>query len=100
MSDEGLLLGYNVFRGSKKPVRLGHEDRRRHMYAVGQTGTGKSTFLENLAIQDMINGEGFAFIDPHGDTAENLANVLKERTEDVIYFCPADMEYPLGLKHI
>jgi hypothetical protein len=98
MSDEGLLLGYNVFRGSKKPVRLGHEDRRRHMYAVGQTGTGKSTFLENLAIQDMINGEGFAFIDPHGDTAENLlANVPKERTEDVIYFCPADMEYPLGL---
>ncbi len=98
MMDEGLLLGYNLFRGAKKPVRLGFEDRRRHMYAVGQTGTGKSTFLENLAMQDMINGEGFAFIDPHGDTAERLlANVPKERTEDVIYFCPADMDYPLGL---
>lgn len=98
MMDEGLLLGYNLFRGVKKPVRLGFEDRRRHMYAVGQTGTGKSTFLENLAMQDMINGEGFAFIDPHGDTAEKLlANVPKERTEDVIYFCPADMDYPLGL---
>lgn len=98
MPDEGLLLGYNVFRGSKKPIRLSFEDRRRHMYAVGQTGTGKSTFLENLAVQDMMNGDGFAFIDPHGDTAEKLlAMVPKERTEDVMYFCPADMEYPLGL---
>ncbi len=65
---------------------------------VGQTGTGKSTFLENLALQDMLNGEGFAFIDPHGDTAEKLLSMVpKERTEDVIYFCPADMDYPLGL---
>lgn len=98
MPDEGLLLGYNVFRGVKKPVRLALGDRQRHMYAVGQTGTGKSTFLENLALQDMINGDGFAFIDPHGDTAEKiLAMVPKERTEDVIYFSPADMEYPMGL---
>jgi len=60
--------------------------------------TGKSTFLENLALQDMIKGNGFAFVDPHGDTAENLlAMVPKERTEDVIYFCPADMEFPMGL---
>ena len=98
MPDEGLLLGYNLFRGVKKPVRLALGDRQRHMYAVGQTGTGKSTFLENLALQDMINGDGFAFIDPHGDTAEKiLAMVPKERTEDVIYFSPADMEYPMGL---
>lgn len=96
--DEGLLLGYNIFRGVKKPIRVGLEDRRRHIYAVGQTGTGKSTFLENLALQDMLNGDGFAFIDPHGDTAERLlAMVPKERTEDVTYFCPADMEYPMGL---
>jgi hypothetical protein len=68
------------------------------MYAVGQTGTGKSTFLENLALQDMMSGGGFAFVDPHGDTAENLlAMVPKERTEDVIYFCPAEMDYPMGL---
>lgn len=96
--EKGLLLGYNIFRGVKKPIRLGDVDRQRHMYAVGQTGTGKSTFLENLALQDMLNGNGFAFVDPHGDTAERLlAMVPKERTEDIIYFCPADMDYPMGL---
>lgn len=94
----GLLLGYNVFRGTKKPIRLSDSDRQRHMYVVGQTGTGKSVFLENLALQDMINGNGFAFIDPHGDTAEKLLSMVpKERAEDVIYFCPADSDYPLGL---
>ncbi len=96
--DEGLLLGYNVFRGIKKPIRVALNDRRRHMYAVGQTGTGKSTFLENLALQDMLNGDGFAFVDPHGDSVEKLlALVPKERTEDIVYFCPAEMDYPLGL---
>lgn len=96
--EKGLLLGYNMFRGAKKAIRLADQDRARHMYVVGQTGTGKSTFLENLALQDMLEGKGFAFVDPHGDTAEKLlAMVPKERTEDVIYFCPADMDYPLGL---
>jgi hypothetical protein len=96
--DKGLLLGYNLFRGVKKPIRLAIGDRQRHMYTVGQTGTGKSTYLENLALQDMMNGDGFAFVDPHGDTAEKLlAMVPRERTEDVIYFCPADMDYPMGL---
>lgn len=98
MPDDGLLLGYNIFRGAKKAIRLDLEDRRRHMYVVGQTGVGKSVFLENLALQDMLNGDGFAFIDPHGDTAERLlAMVPRERTEDVIYFCPAETDYPLGL---
>jgi hypothetical protein len=98
MPDDGLLLGYNVFRGVKKAIRLAIQDRQRHMYVVGQTGTGKSTFLENLALQDMLSGNGFAFVDPHGDTAEKLLSMVpKERTEDVIYFCPADMEYPMGL---
>ncbi|HSW79151.1 MAG TPA: ATP-binding protein [Candidatus Saccharimonadales bacterium] len=96
--EKGLLLGYNIFRGVKKPIRLGIGDRQRHMYAVGQTGTGKSTFLENLALQDMLSGNGFAFVDPHGDTAEKLLSMVpKERTEDIIYFCPADMDYPMGL---
>lgn len=96
--DEGLLLGYNIFRGVKKPIRLSLEDRARHMYVVGQTGTGKSTFLENLALQDMLSGGGFCFVDPHGDTAERLLEMVpKDRTEDVIYFCPADMDYPMGL---
>lgn len=98
MPDKGLLMGYNIFRGAKKPIRLSLMDRQRHMYAVGQTGTGKSTFLENLALQDMLNGDGFAFVDPHGDTVEKLlAMVPRERTEDVIYFSPAEMDYPLGL---
>ncbi|MEO6513167.1 MAG: DUF87 domain-containing protein [Candidatus Saccharimonadales bacterium] len=96
--DQGLLLGYNIFRGVKKAIRLDLQDRQRHMYVVGQTGTGKSTFLENLALQDMLSGNGFAFVDPHGDTAEKLlAMVPKERTEDLIYFSPADMEFPMGL---
>jgi hypothetical protein len=98
LSDEGLLLGYNIFRGAKKPIRLSLEDRRRHMYIVGQTGVGKSVYLENLAFQDMLEGRGFAFVDPHGDTAETLLSLVpRERTEDVIYFSPADMEYPMGL---
>ncbi len=98
MPEDGLLLGYNLFRGAKKPIRLSLNDRQRHMYVVGQTGTGKSTFLEDLAFQDMKRGNGFAFVDPHGDTAERLLSMVpKERVEDVIYFCPGDMDYPMGL---
>lgn len=96
--DEGFLLGYNEFRGIKKPIRLANNDRRRHTYIIGQTGTGKSKMLENLAFQDMMDGKGFAFIDPHGDSAEELLGMVpKERVEDVIYFSPGDMEMPVGL---
>lgn len=96
--EEGFLLGYNEFRGVKKPIRLANNDRRRHLYMIGQTGTGKSSFLENLAYQDMMDGKGFAFIDPHGDSVENLLGMVpKERVEDVIYFNPGDMEMPIGL---
>lgn len=96
--DEGILLGYNEFRGVKKPIRLGTNDRRRHTYIIGQTGTGKSVLLENIAYQDMMDGKGFAFVDPHGDSVEKLlGKVPKERIEDVIYFNPGDMENPIGL---
>jgi len=96
--DEGFLLGYNEFRGVKKQIRLNTNDRRRHTYFIGQTGTGKTSLLNNLAFQDMMDGRGFAFIDPHGDAAEELLGVIpKERVEDVIYFCPGDMENPVGL---
>lgn len=96
--NEGVLLGYNMFRGVKKPIRLGTVDRRRHTYIIGQTGTGKSGLLENLALQDMLDGRGFAFVDPHGDSAEKLlAMVPKERVEDIIYFDPGDMTSPIGL---
>jgi hypothetical protein len=98
MVDEGLLLGYNVYRGVKKEIRLGTIDRRRHAYIIGQTGTGKSGLLENLALQDMLDGRGFAFIDPHGDSAEALLGMVpKERVEDVIYFSPGDLQNPVGL---
>lgn len=96
--DEGFLLGYNEFRGVKKPIRLANNDRRRHVYIIGQTGAGKSKLMENLAYQDMMDGKGFAFIDPHGDSAEELLGMVpKERVEDVIYFNPGDMEMPVGL---
>lgn len=96
--EEGFLLGVNEFRGVKKPIRLANNDRRRHTYIIGQTGTGKSKLLENLAYQDMMDGKGFAFIDPHGDSAEELLGMVpKERVEDVIYFSPGDMEMPIGL---
>ncbi len=98
MPTEGLLMGYNVFRGVKKEIRLSDNDRRRHLYIVGQTGTGKSTILENLALQDMLDGKGFAFVDPHGDTVEKLMGMVpKERIDDIVYFCPADMDNPMGL---
>lgn len=96
--DEGVLLGYNEFRGIRKPIRLSMNDRRRHTYIIGQTGTGKSVLLENLAYQDMMDGRGFAFVDPHGDSVETLlGKVPKERVEDVIYFNPGDMSNPIGL---
>ena len=95
---QGLLLGYNVYRGVKKEIRIDLIDRRRHVYIIGQTGTGKSNLLENLALQDMLDGKGFAFIDPHGDVAETLLNMVpKERVEDVVYFAPGEMDYPMGL---
>lgn len=95
---EGFLLGYNNFRGVKKQIRLSSNDRRRHTYIIGQTGTGKSGLLENLALQDMLDGKGFAFVDPHGDSAEKLLGMVpKERVEDVIYFNPGDLENPIGL---
>ena len=67
------------------------------MYIIGKTGMGKTTLLENMAVQDIQNGEGMAFLDPHGDTAERLLDfVPKERINDVIYFNPADTSYPIG----
>ncbi len=96
--NEGMLIGYNEFRGIKKPIRIGTKDRRRHVYIIGQTGVGKSVLQENMAYQDMMDGRGFCFIDPHGDLVESLlGKVPKERVEDVIYFNPADMTNPIGM---
>lgn len=72
-------------------------DRGKHMYVIGKTGMGKSTMLENMAIQDIQNGNGIAFIDPHGSSAEKLLDfVPRERVKDVLYFAPFDVDYPVG----
>lgn len=98
LATEGVFLGTNEFRGNKKAIYLDDDDRRRHMYVIGQTGMGKSVFLENIAFQDMCDGRGFAFIDPHGDAVEALLKrVPEERIDDVIYFDPADIEHPVGM---
>ncbi|MBQ3353297.1 TraM recognition domain-containing protein [Candidatus Saccharibacteria bacterium] len=98
LATEGVFLGTNEFRGTKKAIYLDDKNRRRHMYVIGQTGMGKSVFLENLAFQDMCDGRGFAFIDPHGDAVEAiLQRVPEERIDDVIYFDPADIEHPVGM---
>lgn len=93
------LLGKVNFRGEEKKVYFAsRQDRRRHLYVVGQTGTGKSTFMEEMAIQDIKNGEGVAIVDPHGELVEHiLANIPKDRVDDVVIFEPFDMERPMGL---
>lgn len=98
LPSEGTIIGESVFRGERKPIRITDEDRRRHIYAIGQTGTGKSVFLNNCAIQDIARGKGVAIIDPHGDLVEKvMANIPEERMKDVIYFNPGDLQKPLGL---
>jgi hypothetical protein len=98
LSQEGVLLGYNEYRELKTPIHLGREDRMRHLYVLGQTGTGKTVTLKNLIIQDILNGDGCCMIDPHGDDVnEVLANVPPERFDDVIYFDPAHAARPMGL---
>ena len=97
MPKEGLYLGDNLYRGIVSPVRIKAEDRRRHMYVIGGTGTGKSVFFTNSILQDIENGAGVCVIDPHGTLVDEvLGRIPKERAEDVIIFDPADTERPLG----
>ncbi|MDP2594113.1 MAG: type IV secretion system DNA-binding domain-containing protein [bacterium] len=84
-------------RGSRVPFGIKSKDRGRHMYVIGKTGMGKSTLLENMAIQDIRNGEGFAFIDPHGSAVDELLDYIpEERIKDVVYFAPFDLERPIA----
>lgn len=86
------------YRSKRIKFGIRDEDRERHMYVIGKTGMGKSTLLENLAIQDIANGEGLCFIDPHGGSAETLLSYIPEhRVNDVIYFAPFDQEFPVAL---
>ncbi len=95
---EGLILGTNDYRGETTTVRLTPEDRLRHLYVIGQTGAGKTGLLMTLMEQDIKNGNGVCFIDPHGNDILNvLSMVPPERFEDVIYFDPAELSRPFGL---
>lgn len=96
--EEGVKIGFNEYRGTKTVIKLTDSDRRRHFYTIGQTGTGKTTILIEMAKQDAKSGKGFCFIDPHGEAVESiLACIPKERAEDVVYFDPSDVERPFGL---
>jgi len=100
LSEKGLVtLGKVVFRGEEKDVKFAtKEDRRRHFYVIGQTGTGKTSILREMIRQDIQNGKGVGVIDPHGDLIEDtLANIPKERVEDVVLFEPFDLDRPIGL---
>ncbi|MFZ1627149.1 MAG: DUF87 domain-containing protein [Candidatus Moraniibacteriota bacterium] len=95
---EGITLGYNDYRNTKTEIRITDNDRRRHMYVIGQTGVGKSNYLQEMAKKDAQSGKGFCFIDPHGDAIEDILTAIpKERAEDVIVFDPADIARPIGI---
>jgi hypothetical protein len=94
----GTLIGTSSYRGQMKPVYITEEDRRRHVYLIGQTGTGKSTQIGNMILDDIRKGKGLAVIDPHGDLVDGaLRHIPRERIDDVIYFDPSDLERPVGL---
>src|SRR3989344_5612690 len=90
-------FGETDSRHNRRKFGIKSEDRSKHVYLIGKTGMGKSNLLENMAIQDIQNGHGVAFIDPHGGTAEKLLEYIpEERLKDVLYFAPFDMDYPIA----
>ncbi|MCX6715977.1 MAG: TraM recognition domain-containing protein, partial [Candidatus Taylorbacteria bacterium] len=98
LPQEGVFLGTNTDRGRDTKVFLTPEDRLRHFYVIGQTGTGKTTLLKNMIVQDINEGRGLCFIDPHGsDVQDILALIPPERVDDVVYFDPAYVDRPMAL---
>ena len=95
---KGLRLGKSQYRGESREVYIGDDDRRRHMYIIGKTGTGKSEFLKEMILQDIENGNGVCAVDPHGEFIEDILQLMPpERADDVIYFNPSDLSRPMGL---
>jgi len=96
--DKGMYVGQGYYRGVRRPVYLDDDDRRRHIYIIGKTGTGKSYLLQDMAIQDIKEGKGVCVIDPHGDLIDEIVKFIPpERAEDVIYFDPSESSRPMGL---
>src|SRR5580698_2154768 len=97
-NQEHVVLGEREHWGQKLPFALSHPDRRHHLYTIGKSGVGKTTLLRNLILQDIEAGHGVGVIDPHGDLATDLLDhIPRHRIEDVVYFNPADVEYPIGV---
>ncbi len=97
MNDEITIFGETNFRNKFRKFGVKTDDRRRHMYLIGKTGMGKSTILENMITEDIRAGRGVAVVDPHGDLAEKIIQFIpSNRVNDVIYFNPADIEYPIA----
>lgn len=94
----GTLLGVNKHRNIEKDIYITEKDRMRHFYVIGQTGTGKSVFLQNLIVQDIKAGAGVCMIDPHGtDIQDVMGAIPPERHDDVIYFDPSHLDRSIGL---
>ncbi|HVZ67517.1 MAG TPA: TraM recognition domain-containing protein [Patescibacteria group bacterium] len=98
--NHGLFLGKSVYRGQERPIFIGDDDRRRHMYIIGKTGVGKSEFLKDMILQDIREGKGVCFIDPHDTIDMILPLIPPERAEDVILFDPSDTERPMGINFL
>jgi hypothetical protein len=98
LPEAGTKIGESVFRGTAKPVYVTDADRRRHVYVIGQTGTGKSALITNMALDDISKGKGVCVIDPHGDLVDSiLSSMPPERANDVIIFDPGHIQKPIGL---
>ncbi len=95
--NEITFFGLTSFRGQRAKFGIKTDDRRRHFYCIGKTGMGKSNLMENMAIQDIQNGRGVAYVDPHGEGAEKLLDFIpSNRINDVVFFNPADIDYPIA----
>ena len=98
MPSDGIFIGFSKYRGQRLPTFIGPKDRQRHVYIIGKTGVGKTELLKSMLSQDIRQGKGLCFIDPHGDAAEEILEYIPpERAEDVIYFDPSDTNRPMGL---
>src|SRR5438105_4898440 len=98
MDSDSVHMGHRYAWGEYHPFGLTSADRRHHTYIVGKTGSGKTTLLRNLIVQDMWDDRGVGVIDPHGDLAHDLLECIpSHRTEDLVYFDPADYQHPIGI---